>query len=130
MDKEYNRIVLIGNGFDLAAGLNTSYKCFINAYIKKAVLDLFNTNSFESDLLSIKMNLVRFTNKSDYYKNNIESKGSASDVLNYIKDFSTINYKFDFIKEIIQELQNERWVDIEQLYYNKLKSIYDNYYKI
>ena len=42
-----NRIVLIGNGFDLAHGLPTKYENFINWYWEKRV------NSFAGNLTSI-----------------------------------------------------------------------------
>ena len=35
-----NRIILIGNGFDLAHGLKTSYNDFIKWYLKRALLEL------------------------------------------------------------------------------------------
>lgn len=44
-----NRLVLIGNGFDLAHGLKTSYKDFIYWYWKQRVLSLSNFRGKTSD---------------------------------------------------------------------------------
>ena len=47
-----NRIILVGNGFDLAHGLKTSYKDFINWYWEKKVYDLrlHKTNCLQDPL--------------------------------------------------------------------------------
>lgn len=49
-----NRLILVGNGFDLAHGLRTSYKDFISYYLAK-VFDSFgdNGNRYEDPLISI-----------------------------------------------------------------------------
>ena len=123
MEKQYNRIVLIGNGFDLAAGLNTSYKNFIDNYFKNAIIKLFEKRSFESNLLTFKMNEInRLSKPKDFYIDEIkENIKTVEDALEYVKNYPKPQYKFDFFKEIIQELQNERWVDLEQLYYTILR---------
>jgi len=55
-----NRIILIGNGFDLAHGLKTSYKDFINNFwgkqVNKILSSVFNgneliTNSYEDNVV-------------------------------------------------------------------------------
>jgi len=131
MEKQYNRIVLIGNGFDLAAGLNTSYKNFIDNYFKNAITQLFEKRSFESKLLTFNMiENLRLSKPKDFYIAEIkENIKTAEDALDYVKNYSIPQYNFDFFKEIIQELQNERWVDIEQLYYNKLRDNFDIHFK-
>lgn len=66
-----NRIILIGNGFDLAHGLKTSYKDFIEDYWililnpsgfrQKMLKILVRTKPYNDALLSIKMSI--FTNQ-------------------------------------------------------------------
>lgn len=53
-----NRIILIGNGFDLAHGLNTSYKHFINDYWCNVINDLREMEF----LKTFKNNEVEFLN--------------------------------------------------------------------
>ena len=52
-----NRIVLIGNGFDLAHGMNTSYKHFICWYLSQWGSRLLNGigKELSDGLLSMKM---------------------------------------------------------------------------
>ena len=60
-----NRIILIGNGFDLAHGLPTRYEDFINSYWKGIVENLYGivkardyfsyVDSYEDDFISIKV---------------------------------------------------------------------------
>lgn len=44
-----NRLVLIGNGFDLAHGLKTSYADFIYWYWKRRILSSYKVRSSEWD---------------------------------------------------------------------------------
>ena len=44
-----NRLVLIGNGFDLAHGLKTSYEDFIYWYWKSRILNSYEVRSNEWD---------------------------------------------------------------------------------
>jgi len=41
-----NRLIIIGNGFDLAHGLKTSYNDFLLSYLKTALLQVCNTWSY------------------------------------------------------------------------------------
>lgn len=41
MNNPYNRIVLIGNGFDKALGLKTSYADFILNYLKEVFIEAY-----------------------------------------------------------------------------------------
>ena len=51
-----NRIILIGNGFDLAHGMKTSYANFLNDYWERAITEIqkrHHQHSFENDEFSI-----------------------------------------------------------------------------
>ena len=57
-----NRLVIIGNGFDLAHGLKTSYKDFIKDYINSVINFVINlyfkeneSRLYEDNLLSIRL---------------------------------------------------------------------------
>src|SRR5437764_14905765 len=54
-----NKLVLIGNGFDLGCGLKTSYKDFIYWYMMEA-LDEFDKNSrYDDELITLKSKTER-----------------------------------------------------------------------
>ncbi len=55
-----NRIILIGNGFDLAHGLKTSYANFIDWYWEKKILDLRNEKGKVLDDGLTKFELLKY----------------------------------------------------------------------
>lgn len=132
MDKIYNRIVLIGNGFDKALGLKTSYAEFILDYLKKSIKyeleSLFEVNglislNFQGELSS--------SNKSKYISK-IESITTSTELLKYFESIGKISYKYPFFEGLINRCVKARWVDIEQYYYESLKKefqIYKNPHK-
>jgi hypothetical protein len=111
-----NRIILIGNGFDLAHGLKTSYKDFITNFWKskgKEVID--NDKPHDCDFINI----------------NKKVDGNPND-LKCFEDFLALNERYDvkvrFKNDLIKELSSNShlksfWVDIENEYYSRLKSI-------
>lgn len=48
-----NRLILIGNGFDLAHGLKTSFKDFIHSYLIECVNTFQQKNSYKDELIEI-----------------------------------------------------------------------------
>jgi hypothetical protein len=121
---DYNRIILIGNGFDRAAGLKTRYKDFIDSYIKDAIRHFFSKNQYDSRLISISPKTVRYGESLKERLNVLEAKENAQNALKYIERVSNINYKYEYFQEIIEN-RNERWVDIEQYYFDTLMRIYN-----
>ncbi|MCK6608917.1 MAG: bacteriophage abortive infection AbiH family protein, partial [Flavobacterium sp.] len=123
-----NRLVIIGNGFDLAHGLPTSYKDFIDDYWKTAC----NTNGGKK--IDYKDNLVAINCEFGYLINDdemlaIEKINNFQEINNFInrnksKRDGVFEIKFhnNFYK-IICESSTENWVDIENLYYDILKNI-------
>ncbi len=128
-----NRLVLIGNGFDLAHGLNTSYKDFINWYWDRRV-DAFvgNTTKVSEDSLcklTIKdspnlscWNVFAFDNS--YFKD-IQGNRTCSgyEVITELQKYPDI-FSVDstpFFGTILQSIETKGWVDIENDYYQLLK---------
>jgi hypothetical protein len=129
-----NRLVIIGNGFDLAHGLPTSYKDFIDDYWKSIKSTSHNDNfvSFENIGSSIQVreicNLedlanfikqyddkIKFSDAEIYreYGNNISGKYPRAHILNYKNVFF----------RLINQKSIQNWVDIENEYYRELKKI-------
>ena len=115
-----NRIILIGNGFDLAHGLKTGYKHFIDwlwEKIKKSIPDDISEWDQKSDK----------DGKSflQYEKNEFVSLKNYSYQLNY-KDYDLdllkkdVVFKNKFFEAMMKEYTLNNWVDIEGLYFQHL----------
>jgi len=119
-----NKLVIIGNGFDLAHGLKTSYKDFLLWYLKK----LFEERKNESNRSLASINVKRGFIEVDF------NGGRSFEDINTIHDFKEycdnrhleIVSRFTFIKELIND-DIKRWVDIETEYYTQIKQIYKKY---
>jgi len=141
-----NRLVIIGNGFDLAHGLETSYTQFINYFWeqeKEKVLSTYDPRSqtYEYD-------------NSEFYKIKIGSPftiktATCTTIKKCIdnpdemrKDITHIGYKWfiyvsryqkntifqiknAFLGTISEMEQSQNWVDIEEEYYRQLKLCLD-----
>lgn len=123
-----NRIVLIGNGFDLAHGIPTSYKDFLQDYWDKNITQIRDQGhaSFENEEFTISCPIGRLVTGTTY-----EDLMSA---LTIYKE--TIHFKNRFLKIITEKSYFDNWVDVENEYYSLLKESYSgvrnskNYYKI
>lgn len=128
-----NRLVIIGNGFDMAHGLKTSYKDFINWYWDRRV-DAFvgNITKVSEDSLcklTIKdnpnlscWNVFAFDNS--YFKD-IRGNRTCSgyEVITELQKYPD-TFSVDttpFFGTIIQSIETKGWVDIENDYYQLLK---------
>ena len=128
-----NRLVIIGNGFDMAHGLKTSYMDFINWYWDQRVDGFTGNITKKSEDCLCKLiikdnpylgcwNVYTFDNSyfKDAYGNR---KRSGYDVLEEIKgnkEFFKVEYS-PFLERIMQSFETKRWVDIENDYYQLLK---------
>ena len=118
---ELNRIIIIGNGFDLAQGLKTRYEHFINWYWDKKIIELQNEtgdtvddglckfrlldfNSWKNTLINSRLNDTRFKTKEllDIFHNN--------------REHIEIKYQ-KFFGSLIKQYEDKGWVDIENEYY-------------
>jgi hypothetical protein len=113
-----NRLVLIGNGFDLSNNLKTRYNDFLFYYLKK-ILDSFFTNLFYEG------KLIELNSKSSINGNpKMETLDDLISILNKLKSKrdSNISIKFisPFFQEIIEIYQHEKWVDLENHYFSYL----------
>ena len=113
------RLILIGNGFDLAHNLNTSYKHFLCDYWERTINSMINKRQngahgeYSNDQLTI--------------KEQIELYFDIPDILKYIREnISLIRFKNDFLLKITEKQVLENWVDIEQEYFENLKKAKNN----
>ena len=129
-----NKLILVGNGFDLAHNLPTSYSHFINDFwsnihlnykkdvykeillINESYSRIFNHHKKTENYKDFQENLVSYQNE---YSNEIEPYSGQLK----LRKKNTIIFKFnnDFFHEINLKFSIENWVDIENEYYLQLK---------
>tara|TARA_R110000868_G_scaffold167939_1_gene402503 strand:- start:2306 stop:3484 length:1179 start_codon:yes stop_codon:yes gene_type:complete len=137
--KIVNKLVLIGNGFDLALGLKTKYEDFLLWYFKKFIKK--SLTNLKPTLISDDQYVYRFNedemfvfyNNVNYHFDHNLMNGFNKDFNKFgdIKEFITKNrYKFSYkfksslLKKIYLE-SNSGWVDIEKAYFDLLKNELD-----
>ena len=133
-----NRLVIIGNGFDMAHGLKTSYMDFINWYWDKRI-DAFagNTTKVSEDCLC-KLTIKDGTNVScwnvftfenSYFKDILGNRTcSGYEVIKELQNHPEV-FSVDcsqFFGTILQSIETKGWVDIENDYYQLLKRGVEN----
>jgi len=126
-----NRLVLIGNGFDLAHGLKTSYKDFIDWYWENwGVRLLRGMNRIESDgLCTFKINdgidasHWAYVFGWYYQRKNPLVPWDPKKVVERVKEDSKLcNFSISpFLERINKSIETKGWVDIENDYYELLK---------
>jgi hypothetical protein len=133
-----NRIIIVGNGFDLAHGVKTSYKDFIEWYLGKVIEKL------KTKIVELEVQKEKNENKCGVciYEDkllNIYCGGSCNSAINVIDNIIdrvkkegnivVIRNEYDILKKdysplferIIKDVENKGWVDIETDYYELLK---------
>lgn len=117
-----NRIVLIGNGFDLANDYKTSYKDFIVWYFKEKLYDLFCYYKPCSKDVLCTLKVLNNT-YDDLSRKEIEG-WDANRLFDFLKGMrGKSNYEVTyspFLSKIIKSVETKGWVDIESDYYDLL----------
>lgn len=118
-----NRIILIGNGFDLAHGMKTSYRDFIDDYwktlredIEKNKIKQIGANNYENEHKCVRIE-IPYTPPLGNLANNILKFQSAYNGIIYGK----ITFYNKFLEQICNHVSEKNWVDIENKYYEGLK---------
>jgi Bacteriophage abortive infection AbiH len=118
MEKPKNKLVIIGNGFDLAHGLRTSYKDFIEWYLNGCVEQLNTQNYIDDKLIQVSWKSSSLAH-TGFKKFDIER-------FNSLKGQERISFSMSKFLKIIFNNSNSNWVDIEMEYYKFLIEIYGN----
>ena len=127
-----NRIILIGNGFDLAHGLKTSYADFIDWYWKQLGTSLLSVSGplIDDGICRFKLkDNVGLVNWYDvwhylYGKDLQYGPWKEDEVLEIAKqgrDLCDFNINSAFFEKICNEVE-KGWVDIEDVFYALLKN--------
>lgn len=121
-----NRLIIIGNGFDIAHNLKTKYSDFIAHYWQQV-----NETNYSDDFISFGVagyildNCHSLKDVVNYLGENLGERLSRK---NYSPDFfhknnSAIKVHNEFFIRINQKYDNANWVDIEMEYFESLKRI-------
>lgn len=127
-----NRIILIGNGFDLAHGQKTSYADFIEWYWEEWGKSLLGRGGILLDdgicsfRLKSNVGLANWYDVWHYYYGKDLQCGSwkEDEVLEIAKQDRTLcdfTIKSPFFETICEKLKTKKWVDVEDVYYEFLK---------
>lgn len=139
-----NRLVIIGNGFDLAHGLPTGYCDFIDWYwrnhkIKKTASEESNiiVHTYDSDLYTLRIHFKRIIPTDDMNRiiNEMDSIESYPEIISFKNRYSKgvifeykryvenciFLFKNTFFELICQKDHIQNWVDIENEYFQLLK---------
>ncbi len=135
-----NRLVIIGNGFDLAHGLPTSYGHFINDFWRN-LKDNYNKDTYKEIVY------INEKHKEVFDVNQIEDYGTfINNLKDYVEKFGWGNFDvesgsfeiqgggiegveviFEFRNSLLKKINNkhssQNWVDIENEYYKELKKL-------
>ena len=129
-----NRIILIGNGFDLAHGLKTSYADFIDWYWKEWGKRLLHGQSKkEEDRLcsfeikdDIELDMWYYVWHGYYYKRKEPwipwDEHQVVELAKQNSDLCSFSIKSGFFSEVCKDVETKGWVDIENVYYSYLSS--------
>ncbi|WP_445721406.1 AbiH family protein [Flavobacterium sp.] len=135
-----NRLVIIGNGFDLAHGLPTSYRNFIDDFwvnfkteVESEVYQKLITNNqkyngfynYGNSIYNYKDFKLKLTEYCKEYKFIFDTEKSIA----YTSTRSNRENLFEFKNIFFRDINNknsENWVDIENEYYTSLKEIVKN----
>ena len=117
-----NRLVIIGNGFDLAHGLPTSYKDFMNDYWRNVIQVFENKDNYEDNLFSLKLNMVSIgiEGSNEFYKD-VKCYKTLKQFAERNKKYCIKEFKNKFFLYLSDVAMVENWVDIENTYYCILK---------
>lgn len=123
-----NRLILIGNGFDLALGLDTSYQNFIiwlqKKYIKKALLNrgtYINNVGHSNGYFANQLFSVEWTNSYVFEKEELDKIRNISQLRSFVKTHKIkISNECKLFKYLISHFGQKGWVDIEMIFYTLL----------
>jgi hypothetical protein len=110
------KIILIGNGFDLAHGMETSYVHFIEWYLKNVINKFAWGTEYKGSMINL---------KSEVGNPYIKESFSIDLFFKYLEENSIeIAYVSNFIKKVILNAKNYKWVDIERIYFEGIVKLY------
>jgi hypothetical protein len=123
-----NRIIVIGNGFDLAHGLKTSYGNFLE-WVKSKIIE--KQDEYFEHISLPQVDVCFGTSKpkaSSFFKRYYKGTKNLDE---FISSYSKCKfvYKNKFLEHIMNTQKLKNWVDIEEEYFKELNKCFQNYNK-
>ena len=124
-----NKILIVGNGFDRALGLKTSYSDFIIKVHKNFICESLKSSATQAKLFNITgitsnsvidHSLIKLINDSKSIKEIKEAYSSRTN--------KQLNYNHVFLENICNQISDKKWVDIETEYFKALTRSYNRFY--
>lgn len=117
-----NKLVLVGNGFDLAHGLPTTYMDFLNWYVCQCYECYYKTGHYNDPLFQMQNTFASSTIIENVMPVNFD------EVLARFNRNShrMIQFHSFFFKKLLSNFGSKNWVDIERYYFSSLKSKFTN----
>lgn len=128
-----NRLIIIGNGFDLAHGLKTRYSDFMLDYLKKALLEANTPRSSNSFVYRDKLIKISGEGRIKPISNDILAEiNDQKMVADFLKVMRKNHYTHqplsDFMVRLIIHNSEFNWVDIENLFHKELLYVLKDYH--
>lgn len=128
LDTKINRLIIIGNGFDLAHGLPTKYEDFILDYLVKCFNSFYEKGVHNDELIQLRI-------RDDMYffndeKNKIETKETILHSLSEKSQLAgnyVVKFKSKVLEKSLENLQIKQWIDFEKEYFSVLKLAANSY---
>jgi hypothetical protein len=133
-----NRLIIVGNGFDLAHGIKTGYNDFMLWYLKRSYGEAYEANIYEDDAIVINSDpghKLSNTNMNalidSFYCSGRMGELTNNKTLrttgqNDITNPFITTFKSPFIMSIVNNCSSTNWVVIENEYYQALKELIRN----
>lgn len=136
-----NRLIIVGNGFDLSLRLKTSYNHFLTDYIQELVISLFkrsetrmeivsyeklgNVLETKDDLIKIKIPDYFFRDdRRETFIEKIKNFENFRDIIKFLNIDGSVEFESILMRKIYEDYEIKNWIDIEVLYFDTLISLY------
>lgn len=133
-----NKIIILGNGFDISHGLKTTFENFMINYLTKLINQFVNSeikrdqdlmNYYDLESPFMKLQSVKWRDGDPTKNNVIVSEMILKNSFNHLRDFdnffknTTIFFRYTpsiFLQSLIKFDKENGWLDFELCYYDLL----------
>lgn len=115
-----NRLIIVGNGFDLAHGMETSYSHFIKNYLTEIVNTFYKENIYEDKYIKVKFKFSSHINDK-----NIKPIQPKDSLVKFKEIQGSPNYDGIISSNILQQIlsldsESLNWVNVEMIFYQHI----------